>query len=372
MHKITFFPIGNADCCRIDLQNGKKLLFDYANMKDNSDCNDLRLDLEKELKDDLKTCKRDYFDIVSFSHADDDHVHGLSKFFYLDHASQYQGKNRIKIRELWVPAAILMEKNPPEDVRILRQEARYRLKQKKGIKIFSEPELLKSWIEQDKNLKYEECKKFIVEAGNTIDSLQKDNDGVEVFVHAPFKKQLEKDVHFNRNDCSSIFHMTFYEDNKETKLMLIGDTDYEVISEIVDITKYYSNEEKLEWDIFDIPHHCSYKALNSEKGEKKTDINEKVRELLDKGNEHGILISCSKIIPTDDSDKQPPHRQAMEAYKEMATAIKGEVKVTMEYPNKKNPQPLVITIDKQKARIAKNTTYTTNIITSTKAPRAGR
>ncbi len=27
MHKMTFFLLGNADCCRIDLECGKKILF---------------------------------------------------------------------------------------------------------------------------------------------------------------------------------------------------------------------------------------------------------------------------------------------------------------------------------------------------------
>ena len=27
MHKMTFFPLGNADCCRIDLEYAGKILF---------------------------------------------------------------------------------------------------------------------------------------------------------------------------------------------------------------------------------------------------------------------------------------------------------------------------------------------------------
>ena len=44
MHKLNFFPLGNADCCRIDLQNGKKLLFDYAHMRCAEDPTDKRID----------------------------------------------------------------------------------------------------------------------------------------------------------------------------------------------------------------------------------------------------------------------------------------------------------------------------------------
>lgn len=45
MHKITFFPLGNADCCRIDLNDGRKMLFDYAHCRDPEDKEDLRIDL---------------------------------------------------------------------------------------------------------------------------------------------------------------------------------------------------------------------------------------------------------------------------------------------------------------------------------------
>jgi len=58
MHKITFYPLGNADTCRIDLANGKKILFDYANVRDKNDKYDLRIDLEKALKDDLTEAKK--------------------------------------------------------------------------------------------------------------------------------------------------------------------------------------------------------------------------------------------------------------------------------------------------------------------------
>lgn len=371
MHKITFFPLGNADCCRIDLENGRKLLFDYADMRNKNDKDDLRINLPEELKSDLKACNKDYFDVVSFSHADDDHVHGLSEIFYLEHAKIYQGEGRIKIKELWVPAAILVETNPPEDVRILRQEARYRLKNKKGIKIFSEPDLLKSWIEEDKNLNYEDCKPFIFEAGNLVDGFTKKSDGVEFFIHAPFKTQLGNEV-LNRNDCSSIFQAVFECGGKETKFMLVGDTDYEILADIVKITKYYKRQERLEWDIFDIPHHCSYKALGAEKGKNKTVVDENVQFLLDKGQKYGILISPSKHIPTDDSDPQPPHRQAKAVYEEVADTIAGDFKVTMEYPTKKKPEPIIITIDSNKAKmLKKGSGLGASIVTNSKAPRAG-
>ena len=41
--------------------------------------------------------------------SDLDHIMGSTEFFELLHAAKYQGDGRIKIRELWVPAAMLIE-----------------------------------------------------------------------------------------------------------------------------------------------------------------------------------------------------------------------------------------------------------------------
>jgi len=73
MHKITLFPLGNADCCRIDLEGGKKILFDFADTRDSEDNDDLRCDLPKVLREDLEESNRDYFDVVAFTHLDKDH-----------------------------------------------------------------------------------------------------------------------------------------------------------------------------------------------------------------------------------------------------------------------------------------------------------
>ena len=40
MHKITFYPIGNADCCFIESEGGQNFLFDYADMRDKDDEDD--------------------------------------------------------------------------------------------------------------------------------------------------------------------------------------------------------------------------------------------------------------------------------------------------------------------------------------------
>ncbi len=86
MHTVTFFPLGNADSCRIDLAGGQKILFDYANTRCPDDATDKRIDLEKELRADLKAAQGDSFDVVAFTHLDTDHFCKATEFFELRHA----------------------------------------------------------------------------------------------------------------------------------------------------------------------------------------------------------------------------------------------------------------------------------------------
>lgn len=68
---------------------------------------------------------------------------GDTDFFELRHAALYQGNGRIKINELWLPAAMLIEDvkrdQMSDEFAILRREGRHRLLEGKGIRVFSKP-----------------------------------------------------------------------------------------------------------------------------------------------------------------------------------------------------------------------------------------
>lgn len=369
MHKITFYPIGNADCFKIDLDNGRKLVFDYAHTDASESQDDKRMDLAVALKEDLDNDECSKLDVLGFTHADSDHVGNASEFFWFDYAKSYQGEGRIKFTELWVPAAFILETGLSGDAMVIQKEAKHRLKAGYGVKIFSRPEKLKEWLEGE-GIDFEDRKKFLVDAGKLVDSFSLTNDNVEFFVHSPFAKHTEEGT-IDRNEASLIFNVLFTMGGRETRFMLIGDTEHEVLTEIVDITKYHKNEKRLSWDIYDIPHHCSYLALNSEKGETKTDPVENVKWLLDQGQYRGILVSSSNVL-TDEDTTQPPHKQAAEYYKEVASNITGKFKVTMEHPKKEKPERLVILIDAYGARVETLFAAGSLNITRSTSPRAGK
>ena len=148
MHTVTLFPLGNADCCRIDLAGGQKILIDYANTRNSGDPSDKRVDLEQELRADLKSARRDSYDVVVFTHLDTDHFCGSTTFFELRHAAKYQGKDRIAIREMWVPASTIYEDRTDltDEGRVIQAEARFRFKQGEGVRVFSRPAKLEAWL----------------------------------------------------------------------------------------------------------------------------------------------------------------------------------------------------------------------------------
>src|SRR5258708_36675333 len=125
MPSLTFYPVGNADCCRIHLANGDQVLFDFGAMGDPTDPNDRRCDLPAEVRKDMEKAKRNAFAAVAFTHLDNDHVKGSQDFFYLEHVKCYQDADRFKIDELWVPAVAILQEGCEEDRRVIRSEARY-------------------------------------------------------------------------------------------------------------------------------------------------------------------------------------------------------------------------------------------------------
>ncbi|MEZ4750947.1 MAG: hypothetical protein R3B54_10085 [Bdellovibrionota bacterium] len=352
MFKLNFFPLGNADCYRIDLcETGKKILIDYAHCKSGEDGEDCRVDLAKELRHDLAAADRQDYDVVAFTHADTDHVRGAADFFYFDHAAAYQSEDRIKIRELWVPAAMIIEEGLDGDDRVIRQEARHRLRRGYGIRVFSRPELLREWLEKE-GLSVEARRHLITDAGNLVPGFSLGTDGLEFFVHSPFAHR-DGDVLQDRNSGSLFFQATFCVEGVQTRFILGADTPHECLSEIVQISKYHGNEIRLQWDVLKLPHHCSYLSLSDEKGKEETIPVPEVAWLLEQGQQGGIIVSTSDPINSIET-VQPPHFQAANAYRRCARKIGGEFLVTMEHPTRKAPRSLVIRIDVSGATVQKD------------------
>ena len=370
MHRMTFYPLGNADTTKIDLANGRTLLFDYANTRDPDDHNDLRIDLPAQLRCELAKAGRKTFDVVAFTHLDDDHVTGAPHFFFLEHAAKYQGGDRIGIEELWVPAAAIIETGLSGDKRVIQREARHRLLEGKGIRVFSRPILLKKWLHQH-GLTVADREHLITDAGQLIPGFKRAGDGLEFFVHSPFAMRADDGEMVDRNRDALVVQATFVVAGAETKVILASDIDHEVIGDIVTVTRRNGNSPRLEWHLFKLPHHCSYLSLGPEKGKRRTEPTPRVKWLYENQGQHrGRAVSTSKPIPSVDTE-QPPHRQAANYYRGMVATKNGEFLVTMEHPTERAPKPLVVEIAERGATVRKIILGGATAVTTRPSPRAG-
>lgn len=353
-HQIVFYPVGNGDTSQIVLGQGRRVLFDFCHRTNADNPDTPEIDLKKRLKAELDSAGRDYFDVVAFTHADADHIQGSTEFFELQHAAKYQGAGRIKIKQLWVPAAMVLESasndQQSDEFVILRQEARHRLLEGKDILVFSKPKVLMDWLEPKLKERGEAASArdhLFIDAGTLVPGFRLASDGAEFFCHSPFIKHCD-DGDIIRNSAALVFNVRLQAGANTFDYLEVGDADWEDLEEIVRITKWHGNDDRLAWDLFNIPHHCSYLSLSDMKGEKETAPKPLVKELLLAGKSDSYIVSCSK--PAADVKEsydqiQPPHIQARKAYERYLKEVAGrKFLVTMEEPNATKPEPLVFDV----------------------------
>src|SRR5690606_6518863 len=247
MHTITFYPVGNGDTSQIKLENGKRILLDFRHLTKSEDENAPELDLAAELRADLEGADRDHFDVVAFTHADDDHIRNSTQFFELQHAKKYQGDDRVKINELWVPAAMILESCEPderaEEFVIWRAEARHRLKNGSGIRVFSKPDKLKGWLVEN-GLTVADRQHLITDAGQIAPGFKLENDGIEFFCHSPFIKHVDDAEEF-RNAAALVFNIRMSLEGSSYDFLAVGDSEWEILEDIVSVTKAHGNQDRL-------------------------------------------------------------------------------------------------------------------------------
>ncbi|MDN7805802.1 MBL fold metallo-hydrolase [Burkholderia gladioli] len=380
-HQIIFYPVGNGDTTQIILSSGKRVLFDFCHRDKAEDPKTPEIDLKARLKEDLKAADRDYFDVVAFTHADLDHIQGSTDFFELQHAKKYHGEGRIKIRELWVPAAMLLEEadkdHQKDEFVLLRQEARYRLLEGKDIRVFSQPQALMDWLEPLLEARGEAATArdhLFVDAGTLVPGFELAEDLVEFFCHSPFIKHCDEgDV--IRNSAALVFNVRLRANGQDYDYLEVGDAKWQDIEEIVSITQYHKNEDRLAWDLYNIPHHCSYLALSDEKGKRETEPKELVKALLMMGKQDAYIVSCSLPVPDvrDSYDRtQPPHIQARKTYERYLEEVGGrKFLVTMEEPNANKPEPIVFDVTSGGISLSRTASIGAPAVIISTPPRAG-
>lgn len=363
--KFTFYNVDNGQSVLITLDDDTHLLFDLKQRPEDAGKDDKTAEVHSELLSILPQRNgRRRLSVFALSHGDLDHCQGTDRVFLLK--SEEDGKNEdeklIGIDELWVTAHFLAEKFKADDSRsALHAEAHRRFdlwtsdnmpesRKDRGnrIVVFGWSDELEGIDRLPQSQRRNAGDKSNEICGEVVQEF-------DMFVHGPFRYSIDSDSsdEQDRNDDSMILHIRVTSDRSSGRLLIGGDAMCAKWRTVYEKTVENKNHERLDWDIFFVPHHGSYKFFTEKDGdegrkEAKDDPAETSMKLLGHGQQHGWLVCSSR--PTSDAnypDKDPPHTEATGRYEARAEEIDGEFVCLMEQPDKDNPEPLVLRLTKQ-------------------------
>lgn len=341
---ITFYPVDNGDCNLIEVKNGPKILWDCKFTKKAEDDEEIDYDVISELTDKKLTKKNGlpYVSAFILSHSDEDHCHGFEKKFYLGDPNKITQEDKdakkILIGELWYSPRIILESKDDlsAEAAAFKKEAERRMKVYKDNKDESNKPGNRIRIIGWENAKdLSDYAERIIIPGTSISEIDGTTySALSLFIHSPFKDEIEEDS--SRNDTSIViqFSFTYGEHNDRAKLLMTGDAEWPVWEHIIENNQ---DDDTLEWDIMEAPHHCSYTffAANKEDDPKESSL-----AILEKKTANAFIVASSTFIP---SDSTPPSEDAKKLYVEAV----GKSSFLCTGGNKKgdNPAPIIFELD---------------------------
>lgn len=173
------------------------------------------------------------------------------------------------------------------------------------------------------------------------------------------------------NSASIAFQVRFSSEKNGaivTRLMMSGDADHYVWQKIIEKSKEKNNSDKLNWDLFLAPHHCSWMFFNDIPYDKNMEPKDYALEVLDYKTTGAEIISSSVEILDDDAN--PPCHQAKDNY--ITKVGKSHFKNTAVNKDKKAPQPIVYLIDDDGFTFEKMAESAAATVLTHSTPRAGR
>ena len=332
---IVFWPVGTGDSTTICIDKDTVIQVDLNHLAKSGEKDDPHYEVVDELIKLLpKVNKKPFLSLFVLTHPDEDHIKGF----------EYLLENVI-VSEIWFTPKVFMEYKPKlcEDANKFREEAERRKKlatKNKGkletgdkIKIIGYNKIIDE--EEFKNFP-KELIMYPGEETNIIDD--REFDEINIFVHAPFGDDLAGE----KNETSVGMQVELYNGEDIGSVLLLGDLGYPIINKIFDLSLKRSNEDKLRWDVFLAPHHCSksvmyYQDEDDEEEKLKKDILDSFEN--NKGS-LGYIISSSEPVPSKNKDgDDPPHAKAKNRYEGIVDV--GKFMCTQEHPNEKKTEPIV-------------------------------
>jgi len=338
--QISLYPVGNGFSSLLQLDEETNILFDINQYSEEEREENKYWDIHDSLMDILPTREnRRHLSVLSISHAHNDHCRGIDDVFYLPDQNE-DDEDLIHIDELWVPADIFTD-DVDNDAEKIRKEAQRRLALAGSDDSHSNGNRLvvfgrKTDYPDLDNLP-EEQRPFAGETHNTICGDSRDD--FEVFVHCPFSEEDE-----DKNNESIILQVCVKSPSGIWNHLLIGgDARCSIWGKVYEETENHDRLERLDWDIFAVPHHGSYTFFSEKSREDARDNpDERSMNILNRGKEGCQLVCSSRSVKEGNyRDSDPPHIQAVNHYRNTAEDKNGEFTCLMEYPDEDDPKPLI-------------------------------
>jgi hypothetical protein len=376
-HKIKIYPVENADNSFIKTSDNMTIQIDCQIRNSEDDSNEIKiLDVKKDILENLEKDADDNptLDLFVLSHPHKDHCLGFEDNYYCGDPDNYNKENReneeIIIGELWVTKAIFGNDISDQATAIRREAKRRRklvdenssLADKTGNRIH-----IIGYNDNDRAL---EGLHYI--PGQIVDTINgKHSDLIEFFIHAPFKSDLVKGkADKDHNTTSIVFQISFRTivgGEIKSRAIFGGDADHYIWEKVLRKSEEKGRTDRLKWDLFLSPHHCSWSFFNDRPYDENKDPKEYSLQFLDYGNKNAYIVASSKKIL--DNDQNPPHYQAKTEYaKKVGEAF---FRNTALHKGEKEPKPLEFEIHDNGLILKKGVSEASISITDNKIHRAG-
>lgn len=382
IHIVKFYPAGNGDTSLITLADKTSIQIDchIREVGEDSDGNNIFI-----IKDDLlnslqRKDSKPYVDLFILTHPDIDHCRGFENHYLNnkkadDYNHEDEEAQKIIIGELWVTSKIFSTNNCNcDDAKAVRREALRR----KRLYDDDKPERDEHGnklrlIGYDGEEKLENIPHYHPGLPTINEFNQTTCKNFELFLHAPFKEELQQ-ADAEKNNTSIAFQARFkYSEDEDFlgKVLFGGDSDHYVWKKIKEETEEKENEGFLEWDILLAPHHCSWSFFNNRPYNENETPEESSLEIIgDTYKQEGAyIIASSKLIV--DNDDNPPHYPAMTQYKDNVGV--EYFFNTSAYPQEEEAMPLVFEFESNDNgfKLLKQNIAAGTIISSTRSHRSG-
>lgn len=376
-HVVKFYPVDNADNTLIKLIDGTTIQVDCQIREGEQNSSGIKIfDVKKDLLKDLEkdSNKNPFVDLFVLSHPHKDHCVGFEGNYYCGDPDNYTESNRdddeIIIGELWVTQRVFST-DICEDAKPIRREAKRRRKlfnedAKKANKYGNRLRII-GYNDEDN---VTEGLHYI--PGSVIKDFNgKTSDYLEIFIHAPFKSDLVTGLADKDHNATSIVFQAGFKVAKnggiKSRAIFGGDADHYIWEKVLRKSEKHGNEDRLKWDIFLSPHHCSWSFFNDRPYEDNKEPKDYSLEFLDYKQTNGYIVaSCVKI---ENNDNNPPHFYAREKYVKKTGA--NYFKNTAINKSEKEPKPLEFWIEDGGLKLKKSEMAASMGILGSSTPRAG-